>query len=801
MMLLSRFIFIFSLAGCLITSQRVMSSEWQMAFPLTQEGRGVTNVTLITDGVRILYFPSQTFLNELDEYLSEEAKVWLKSKTTVTPEELAEKGVELELNNQTLTVEMKLTSEASALRIIALDNADSSQDPYSAAASWSWQNNFNLSYQYYDSSGVYTTAVDWLGAANVGGVDGLNATYRFYFNQSDRDTEFYRGNSKLYYDNVDAPWRLAVGDIESTSVGHLPGLSLGGVSWERSYASLQPYRQLKNSGTQSLDLTESAEVTIYINDIRVTRLRLTPGRYELDDLPLTDGTNEVRLEIIYASGGKKTITYSQFYNGRLLKEGLSDFSLAIGVESEQRESGLDYQDQALVSGFYEYGVSDKLTLGVNGLVHESGQLAGFSVMNGSFLGNITLRATASQSSESEEPLGHAVSLDFAQQVFGSSPYGSPNLRIGIDRQDNFSSQPWFVDDGYTYTLYRTDYQWYISDYWDASLYASYRDEPDRKVQYDATAKLNWRNPYWRVSLVGEYTVPGDDADEYKSYFTVEFFYDLFSYKHRFNTSYNSDLKRTRIELQKTSDSFVGGYGYKLSGEDTEGDQNYLGRVEYNANRWRGQFELENQTIAGQASQTDAFGSLSSSVILADGQFAWGRAGIGSNTLIKVHKTLSDSHVHINPNSTLEPESIATSAAGNFVSLSRPHEQNTVKYSVPDAPVGYSLGAGIDIYKPGSLTTHILTVGSSATKTFIATAVEPNGKPIPLFWGQATHKISQKTVPVFTNSSGRFVIDGAENGDYQIELGSWVGSVTIKEDSPILIYADNLIMQSKENDHD
>ncbi|MCA0936340.1 fimbria/pilus outer membrane usher protein [Vibrio alginolyticus] len=778
-----------------------MSSEWQMAFPVTEEGREITNVTLITDGVRILYFPSQTFANELNDYLSEQAKLWLSSKDIVTPEELAEFGIKLRLNNQTLQVEMKLTSEASALRTIALDNVDSSQDLYSAAANWSWQNNFNLSYQYYDWSDRYSTRVDWLGAANVGGVDGLNATYRFYFNQSDRDTDFYRGNSQLYYDNVDAPWRLAVGDVESTSVGHLPGISLGGVSWERNYASLQPYRQLKNSGTQSLDLTESAEVTIYINEIRVSRLRLTPGRYELDDLPLTNGTNEIRLEVLYVSGGTKTIIYTQFYNGQLLREGLSDFSLAVGAQSQQIESGLEYEDQAIISGFYEYGVNDKLTLAANGLAHERGQLFGFSVVNGSFFGNISLRATASQSSESKRAIGNIVSVDYSQQIFGSSPYGSPNLRLGIDWQDSFSPQPWLADEGFTYTLIRSDYQWYISDHLDASLYASYRDEPNGNVQYDMTTKLNWRNPYWRVSLVGEYIASSDEVNEYKGYFNVEFYYDLFSNKHRFNTSYNSDLKRARVELQKAINSYVGDYGYKLSAENTDGDQSYLGRTEFNANRWRGQFELESQTNVGKESKTSAFGNLSSSVILADGHLAWGRAGIGSNTLINVHKTLSNSHVHINPNSTLEPESIATSAVGNFVSLSRTHEPNTVKYSVPDAPVGYSLGAGINSYKPGSLTTHILTVGSNATKTFISTALEPSGNPISLFSGIATHRVSKKAIPVFTNSSGRFVIDGAEDGDYKIELGSWVGAVTIKENSPTLIYADNLIMQRKENEND
>lgn len=365
-------------------------------------------------------------------------------------------------------------------------------------------------------------------------------------------------------------------------------------------------------------------------------------------------------------------------------------------------------------------------MGVNGLTHQDGQIAGFSLVNGSDFGNITLRASTSHSTlNSDDEIGYATSLDYSQQIFGSSPFGSPNFRISADWQQNFNAQPWKENNEFSYTGIRADYQWYITDQWDANIYAAYRDEQSKSAQYDATVKLNWRNQYWRVGLVGEYHYPTTDTnnDEYKGYITVEFFYDLFSSKHRFNASYNSDLKESRVEVRKAMDNYVNDYGYELSAETRDGDKTYLARGEYSANRWRGQLEVENRQPQESNSHSNVYGSLSSSFIVADGKLAIGRASVGSNAIIDVHPTLADSHVHVNSNFVQQPEAISTSALSNMVSLPRTHEINTMTYSVPDAPLGYSLGAGINSIKPGSLTTHIITVGSNATRTFIASAYQ------------------------------------------------------------------------------
>ena len=93
------------------------------------------------------------------------------------------------------------------------------------------------------------------------------------------------------------------------------------------------------------------DVDIYVNGFRTQTLRLNPGRYDLENLPLNDGENEVRLEINYASGETEIITYSQFYNAKLLLAGLSDFGISAGLVSSTESDSIKYTDDVIVSAF------------------------------------------------------------------------------------------------------------------------------------------------------------------------------------------------------------------------------------------------------------------------------------------------------------------------------------------------------------------------------------------------------------------------------------------------------------------
>ena len=153
-------------------------------------------------------------------------------------------------------------------------------------ASWATLNRFNLLTETIDSD--TQVALEWLGSANFGGYDGVNMRWSGF---ADRDNEgdntFYRGEITLYHDDPVRPMRYELGDLTTFTSGHVSGLNMGGIGISRAYRELQPRREISPGNTQQFYLPSSADVEIQVNGFTVLRRQFNPGRYELNDLPLT----------------------------------------------------------------------------------------------------------------------------------------------------------------------------------------------------------------------------------------------------------------------------------------------------------------------------------------------------------------------------------------------------------------------------------------------------------------------------------------------------------------------------------
>jgi outer membrane usher protein len=74
-------------------------------------------------------------------------------------------------------------------------------------------------------------------------------------------------------------------------------------------------------------------VDILVDNVLMKRIRLGPGNYNLTDLPLNPGANNVKLVIEDDTGQHQTLEFTGFSGQELLSPGISEWSVNAGFKS------------------------------------------------------------------------------------------------------------------------------------------------------------------------------------------------------------------------------------------------------------------------------------------------------------------------------------------------------------------------------------------------------------------------------------------------------------------------------------
>lgn len=186
--------------------------------------------------------------------------------------------------------------------------------------------------------------------------------YRLSYTERD-DRPLQRGDMRFLFDQPEHLRRIAVGDVDypvSRFQGFVP---LGGISVARNY-TLNPYVVTEPQGRSEFVLLSASRVEILVNGSRVRTLRLPAGRYNIRDLPISGGANDVILRITNDVGEVQEIAYSLFFDSDLLAPGLDRYSFTLGFPQDV-EDGLYKYDTAKTSfsSNYRVGLTNSLTAG------------------------------------------------------------------------------------------------------------------------------------------------------------------------------------------------------------------------------------------------------------------------------------------------------------------------------------------------------------------------------------------------------------------------------------------------------
>ncbi|WP_274887772.1 fimbria/pilus outer membrane usher protein [Vibrio harveyi] len=762
--------FVVSIA--VLISGAVWGSSYSLSLPLVYEQNPLGELPVEINGMALERVSVDALQDLLGTRVSPE---WWSQffgsepSTFVDIETLAERGIEVTLNTESLFIDVRLSAQILSEQDITLSSGYPDFIP-SESGSINWLNSFSFAYNNYWQEDVETwdSSLDWLSQGNIGGASGVNFLLANYLEADNETTKFSRGEWIAFYDDPNLPMRASTGDVISGESGHIYGMSLGGFSIESRYADLQPDRETSPESSQQLVLLESAEVEVYVNGERISGGRLEPGRYNLKNLILDNGANDITVVVNYVSGKQEVLRFTQFYNAKLLKKGLIDYSFSVGQPIIYDNRQVEYEEEWVATGYLEYGVTDWLTAGANGLYAQDGSIFGALFTFKSGVGNVTARYSLSSASLGED--GWIASLDYENSIFGSGESQSPNLRFAIEKSDDFQNKPWKESqEGNSYTQYLANYFWQINSKFDLTLTGRLTQLPPDDDELRGSVLLNWRHGGFTVGVGSEYE-ESERYNEPDTRFLFTFEYNWYSDEHgnRIGLSYNSENERSRAYFSNEGLNYVGDYGVRIEAEQDEFRDTQRAQLSYTANRFRAESEVSRDVVRKEdTEQYQASLRLATAVGMVDGDWGWGRATSGPFVVAEMHPTLGEATANLDVDSQGRPTAMATKHLNGLVSISQPYARYAMDYNVMDSPVGYDWGDGKLELMPAAATGYLLTIGSDASYTASGYLKRLSGEPIEYRQGRVL--VDDEQIEFFTNKQGRFFIQGLRPGIYTVEL--------------------------------
>ncbi|WP_155942490.1 hypothetical protein [Rhodomicrobium vannielii] len=589
-----------------------------------------------------------------------------------------------------------------------------------------------------------------------------------------------RQGTRAVYDDVGNALRYTAGDITPATTGMQNGGSFLGVSVQKSYDKLQPQKNIRPTGHRSFRLERPSEVDILINGQVVRRLEMAPGDHDISELPLRTGENNITLEITDDTGKRTSFNFSQFYDYALLTPGVSDWGFSAGYRSGSGLTGLQYYwSEPAATGYYRLGLTEDLTGTAHLQLGSRSAMGGFMVISPTWLGRVAAELAASKSWHGGE--GFAAALTYTPEALLKRWEVPGRFQVGAEyRSADFapifstsSALEGFSLNGF-YTLELPD-DFALSLSLNAvagSAFSSSRVGGGVTLSKSVRPNLNWA-----VSLSRDNTT--NLAGEYQSSWTVMGRLNIRAGRDTEIAFTQDGLHGSSIlGISTAGETENGHYAVKadiekiphaVTGSDPENKVDFSAaysdtRFDIAASRSRQVYGL-NRDVASDVSTVSASGAIA----FADGHVAFGRAVTDSFAIVAPHKSLADATLRIKAGDA--PSRAVSGTLGPALVSDLPsYAHSQLPLEADGAPEGYDLGSGVFDVQPAYKSGYVLKAGSDYSVMAVGN-LEMNGQPLALLSGLAKEEgVAQpRKVALFTNSGGRFSIEGLKPGRWRIEM--------------------------------
>ncbi|MCI2292642.1 fimbria/pilus outer membrane usher protein [Enterobacter sp. I4] len=166
-------------------------------------------------------------------------------------------------------------------------------------------------------------------------------------------------------DNTDSLTSLALGDSITTGTRWSRQVRFGGLHWARNF-ELNPQLNTEPRSRYSDTAVLPSTVDLYIDGLKQSSQRVTPGDFLLDTLPSFTGSGQAQVVITDINGQRRTVQLDLYGAPGMLAEGLSSGSLDIGwMRQNYALRSNDYAASPMLDAGWRYGVNNQLTMALH----------------------------------------------------------------------------------------------------------------------------------------------------------------------------------------------------------------------------------------------------------------------------------------------------------------------------------------------------------------------------------------------------------------------------------------------------
>jgi len=629
-------------------------------------------------------------------------------------------------------------------------------------------------------SGFGNNIVSLSGFTSIGGFGGWSLFYQGDYIE-DETTPFARQDITLIHDSFKHGIRYALGDVRPTVSNFQVSPDILGLSVERNYQEINPFRNLTPSGRSTFTLDRPSTVSFEINGEIVNTERLEPGSYSINDFPLAVGANNVRVLVDDGTSNIEVANFSSFVDIELLNPGLTNFGVSLGLP---RRTGtgrsIRYESEPALFAFYEKGVSQSLTLGAQLEAKENHALISSKAVYGGRKGLVLFETAVSHRDEIGTGYSSILAYELQQEL-------ANGFQIETELQAQYQSDKFI-------TITQTDAS---DESWALNARTSFRSS-ELSLTFDAGLSENnseiTRN--WGASLnksFNDFTLAlnyaySKTADEQSDNFV--------------GISLSKTVGRSSARggfRSNDNEYFADWFGAPVNGAggiqtNLRAIQNdFITSGEIDLSYINPRFELDVSHVTVDANQPGVNG---------DGSIAFGRPFSRGFLIVSPHQTIRGRKVSVN-RTAVDGELVSyAKRLSTLVPLNNSYRQQRFFFDVEDLPLGYDLGSGDLNLFPSFLSGYKFTLGSDAANTVLGNLVWPDDTPLSLTSGKLIHVETGEELVIFTNRTGRFVAEKARFGDYiatfQKDGVSYEVQIEIPEsDEPGLVQTGKLVLELKQ----